>query len=204
MTTLQADLEHFFQVQLPGVPPPIGLRPAVSVDENLNHPAVTSRLFPLLAEGRVTEVEHCEGNDVVVERGCWLVSGAWYEERLMSDGTIGHHSPLKFPQLPPLKFGAPIRGSRWTDEQVIWNLVSQFAARSRIFFLSENRLRDQRGIRRILEDIVAPILKDDPATRYGLMALWKKGRTAHDSYAVDALQIIRTVIPAPGYSQCII
>lgn len=183
--TLRSDLEHFFQSQLPAQPPPLAFRPAVSVDENLNHPELTSRLFALLEER-------------------WLVSGAWYAERMHPDGVMGHFSPLRFPQLPPIHWGERIPGTRWTDEQVIWNIVTQFAGRARVFFLSENRRRDLRGIRRILETELAPILDSDPLHRYGLMTLWKKGPTNPVRYAEAAIQIIRTTTPPSGYSKMII
>src|SRR6266516_375026 len=108
---LHSDLEHFFRAQLPKQVIPPDLNPAICVDENLNHPELTSRLFPLLEQR-------------------WLISPAWYEERQMPDGTVAHISPLKYPSLPALRMGTPLRGSKWTDEQVLWNIVVQFAGRA--------------------------------------------------------------------------
>lgn len=181
MTSLRSDLERFFRFQLPAHIAPVDLAAAICVDENLNHPELTSRLFPLLKERR-------------------LISPAWYEEREMQDGVIAHISPLKYPRLPVLRMGAPIPGSRWTDEQVIWNIVIQFVGRARVFFLSENRRGDARGIRRILERELAPILDGDNGRQLGLQTLWKKGRTSHAEYAERALAIMRTTLPPAGYS----
>jgi hypothetical protein len=100
--------------------------------------------------------------------------------------------------------GQPMKGASWSDEQVLWSVTIQFAGSDTLFFLSENRRGDIRGIRRLLENDLQPVIGTANRSAYNLVALWKNHRTDYDRYAFKVTTIIRTHTPPPGYSAMLV
>ena len=190
---IDPEVREFFATRIANQPRRPQVRPIVCVDECLNHPVLAQELEGLHQLGIVQ-----------------YVTGCWYEIYRGEDGEPVHASRFPcYPShlariLPGMSNGLPRPRARiprtgWPDGQVMWQLIAQFQCGDGLFFLSANRRRDAAGVRRLLETLVSPMLRQFHGDRYRLIVLWKRGRTDVASFAQQAAGLIRDHTPQPGY-----
>ncbi len=184
-TSLQgSDVEQFFRVRLESQPPRPQVRPIVGVDECVASQDVAREMTQL-----------CQ------ERVIQFVSPCWWNITKNALGELGYSARFPVPRHPLLPAHRRVRGAKWPDSEVMWQLIAQFQVGDGVFFLSENRHGDAAGIRRLLEDFVRPNLATWHRDRYGLVAVWKLPTTPTERYASEAAALVREHPPTPGYRE---
>lgn len=162
--------------------------PYLGIDECLNRMEITELVRSLVESGLVH-----------------MASPLWYETR-ESDGVIvcsvpggiDRDSTLRQPNALITDIGVPVKYRSWSDFQVVQMLVVNFITYDNLILLSENTKNNEGGLRRILNDVVAPALALRPEPLC-LAALFKKGKTTIADYCRRVTEFIREPRQDGGY-----
>ena len=157
------------------------MKPFVGYDECLNDRRI-AELARSLIRGGLIEV----------------ASPLWYQPRHKNGvvvvsilGGLDRDSRLREPNSFIPDVGTRIDGYSWSDFRVVQMLVVNFVSRDKLILLSANTEKKRRdGLRRILNDVVAPVLayRQDPLY---LTALFKKPKTNIADYCLRVTDFLK-------------
>jgi hypothetical protein len=132
-------------------------------------------------------------------------SPLWYEFRVREGvptgsflGGVDKDSLFRGPDSLMDDIGVPVKGWSWCDLRVIQLLVCEFYSYDRLVLLSENMRNDANGLRSLLNQVVAPALKDR-GDRLSLTALFKRGKTSISDYVAGVTEFIEQGRTESGY-----
>jgi hypothetical protein len=100
------------------------------------------------------------------------------------------------PLIPDI--GVPVAHRSWSDFRVIQMLVAKFTTYEKVVLLSANTRFDEGGLRKLLNEVIAPELQNH-AVNLSLTALFKKGKTPIEKYCRDVLFYFETKHFHRGY-----
>lgn len=118
----------------------------------------------------------------------------WDQLRQKSDGTFVHltGTPIRGALPAGEEYGLPVKGYSFPDDRIIESAVVRFIMADRIVIVSENTRGNQRGLRRLLQNEVGPLLDTYHGNRFGMLAYIKKGKTSWETYAATLLVRLRS------------
>ena len=134
----------------------------------------------------------------------------WWEQRLRSDGSLlysyGGVSRSNPTQMAALDgdAGVPVKYQSYEDRQVVDYLVTHFLSYGRLIVLTENTRNNDEGLRRILNEEVAPLLEASENKKFGLTVLFKRGKTQIHDYCVKVASLMETESFDLGYKEILI
>lgn len=168
-------------------------KPFVGIDECLNRREISELVRMLLRRDLIDRswplwYETRERDGVIV--GCFV-------------GGVDKDSSLREPNSFIPDIGVPVKHRSWSDFRVILLLVANFTHHDNLILLSENIRNDANGLRRILNEIVAPALalRSD---RLSLTTLFKKGKTSITDYCLGVTTHLKQGYHRPGYVEVLL
>ncbi len=162
--------------------------PYLGIDECLNRTEITDLVRSLVSSGLV----HMAGP-------------LWYQTRERDGvivcsvpGGIDRDSMLREPNALIPDIGVPVKHHSWSDFRVTQMLVMEFNTHDNVILLSENTRNNESGLRRILNEVLAPALALRPEP-LSLVALFKKGKTTIADYCRRVTEFVREPRQDRGY-----
>jgi hypothetical protein len=188
MSNSEGDIAGFLREMRLGPSDQRRKNPYLGIDECLNRTEITDLVRSLVSSGLVN-----------------MAGPLWYQTRERDGvivcsvlGGIDRDSMLKEPNALIHDIGVPVKHHSWSDFRVAQMLVAHFISHDNLILLSENTKKDQRGLRRILNKVVAPALALRPEPLC-LVALFKKGKTTITDYCRRVGEFVREPPQHRGY-----
>src|ERR1700683_4342087 len=163
MTNLHGDIAGFLRTMQIGPKSTRTQKPFLGIDECVNCKEIAELARRLIKKGLIDsagplwERTH-ERNGVLV---CSIPGG------------VDKDSLLRKPNPLLADVGVPVEHRSWSDFQVVQMLVANFLSNDRLILLSANTRDDAGGLRRLLNEIVAPSLAHRPEALHP-MAIFKR------------------------------
>jgi hypothetical protein len=188
MTHSDGDIAGFLRAMPRGPASERRTKPLVGIDECLNRREISALVRSLFWKGLIEEADPL-----------------WYETRERDGiivgtvpGGVDRDSQLRGPNSLIPDIGVPVKHRSWSDFRVIQLLVVKFIRCDNLILLSENTRKNPDGLRRILNEVVAPALaiRHD---RLCLTALFKKGKTSISDYCLGVSDFLEKAHQPPGY-----